>query len=163
MASAGPFHIRWPDTKEPPPAAVQKWVDDFYHLADNQDVDAGERLAMLFTPDATMYGLASPLKGREAIAASRAGAWITQKDRRHEPLHIYTIKADYSEIIVLGQLKSWFKNGEIVDVEFVGGITFSGDTSKDPLCSLYRVWGVSEIANGQYRVKLTVFRTVHPG
>ncbi|EXJ76276.1 uncharacterized protein A1O5_00784 [Cladophialophora psammophila CBS 110553] len=142
MASVEPFQIAWPDVKEPP-AAIKKWVDDFYHLADNQETNAGERLAQLFTPDATMHGLAGPLTGREAIAASRPKAWITQKERRHEPRQVYTTKADYSDILVFGQLKSWFKNGEIVDVEFIAGITFSGDTSKLPLCSLYRVWGDS--------------------
>ncbi|KAK7883476.1 hypothetical protein LTR67_011226 [Exophiala xenobiotica] len=142
MSSVAPFNTIWPDVKEPP-AAVKKWVDDFYHLADNQDADAGERLSQLFTPDATMYGLAGPLTGREAIAASRPKAWITQKDRRHEPLQIYTMKADYSDILVFGRLQSWFKTGEVVDVEFIAGITFKGDTAGDPKCSLYRVWGDS--------------------
>lgn len=77
------------------------------------------------------------------IAASRPKAWITQDRRRHEPTQIYTSKADYSDILVFGTLKSWFKNGEIVDVEFVAGITFDGDTLVDPKFSLYRVWGVS--------------------
>ncbi|EXJ84800.1 hypothetical protein A1O3_05472 [Capronia epimyces CBS 606.96] len=147
MASAEPFHTTWPDIEAP--AAVQKWLDDFYHLADNQDADAGERFAQLFTPDATMHGAAGLLVGREAIAASRPKAWIAQKHRRHEPLQVYTAKADYSEILVLGRLKSWFKNGEIVEAEFVAGITFASDsdtgtdTSTNPLCSLYRVWGPS--------------------
>lgn len=61
-------------------------------------------------------------------------------------MQIYTTKGDYSDILVFGKLKSWFKNGEIVDVEFVAGVTFSGDTSKEPKCSLYRVWGVSALS-----------------
>jgi hypothetical protein len=52
------------------------------------------------------------------------------------------MKADYSDILVFGRLQSWFKTGEVVDVEFIAGITFKGDTAGDPKCSLYRVWGV---------------------
>jgi hypothetical protein len=72
MSSVAPFNTIWPDVKEPP-AAVKKWVDDFYHLADNQDADAGERLSQLFTPDATMYGLAGPLTGREGWSGISSG------------------------------------------------------------------------------------------
>ncbi|KAH0828540.1 hypothetical protein AYO21_07774 [Fonsecaea monophora] len=142
MASTGPFETKWP-ADIPAPVGVKQWIDDFYHLADDQAADAGHRLAELFTPDATQFGLAGPLKGREAIAANRPKAWITQKERRHDPLEVYTSKADYSEIVVLGRIKSWFKNGEVVEADFVAGITFTGDTSQKPLCSLYRVWGDS--------------------
>lgn len=75
MASVEPFDTHWPDVKEPP-AAVKKWVDDFYHLADNQGADAAERFAQLFTPDGTMHGLAGPLVGREGASPTEVSAAI---------------------------------------------------------------------------------------
>lgn len=66
MSSSAPFSTAWPDAPEPP-AAVKAWVDKFYHLADDKSPDAGELLSLLFTNDATMYGLAGPLTGREGL------------------------------------------------------------------------------------------------
>lgn len=143
MALPEPFSTTWPDSHAPP-ASVQKWVDDFYHLADNQDADAGDRLAALFTSEGVMHGMAGALEGREAISASRPKAWITQKSRRHDPVQIYMGKADYSEILVQGKIKSWFKTGEVVEAEFIAGISFEFENGQqEAKCWRYRVWGDS--------------------
>lgn len=80
---------------------------------------------------------------KTAISASRPKAWITQKSRRHDPVQIYMGKADYSEILVQGKIKSWFKTGEVVEAEFIAGISFEFENGQqEAKCWRYRVWGV---------------------
>lgn len=55
---------------------------------------------------------------------------------------MFSGKADYSDIILIGKLTAVLKNGNKVETEFIAQIQFEGDMETDPKGTLYKVWGV---------------------
>ena len=74
---------------------------------------------------------------------SRKSAWDNIISRKHDILQVFAGKADYSILIVIGQLTAGLKNGNEVCTEFIAQIELDGVTTQDPKGTLYKVWGVS--------------------
>jgi hypothetical protein len=78
-----------------------------------------------------------------AIYESRLKAWDTVRSRKHTVFKVYTIKKDFSDILVLGKLDSIMKNGKSFEMEFAAQVIFANPESKTPVTTSYKIWAVS--------------------
>jgi len=131
----------WPDF--PAPKAVENWLDILFTLLDSKDTRAPENAAALYTEDAVVYGMAGKAAGTEAIINARENSWAYMDSRKHEVLHVYSSKNDFSDLLLLCKLSAKFKNGKEVTDEFVVRIILQGNTSVNPKGSLYQIWADS--------------------
>ena len=70
------------------------------------------------------------------------GVWDTVQSRKHVVSKVYTLKKDFSEIMILGNLESTMKNGQSFEMEFTAQTIFHGVTSDKPKAIHYCVWAV---------------------
>ena len=65
--------------------------------------------------------------------------------RKHEILSVYSVKTDFSDILLLCRLTAKFKNGKEASDDFVVRVVFIGNTSLEPKGSLYKIYAVSSL------------------
>ena len=78
-----------------------------------------------------------------AIYESRLKAWDTVMSRKHTVFKVYTIKKDFSDIVILGKLDSTMKNEKSFEMEFAAQVVFANPESKSPVTTSYKIWAVS--------------------
>lgn len=156
--------VIWPD--DTAPEGVQTWVSEFFATADTEGEDSARRFAEFFQDDAIMIGMTDPIHGKQgltshstrstaslvvltdssaeliAIYEARLKAWDTVKTRKHTLFKVYTIKKDFSDILILGKLDSTMKNERSFEMEFVAQVLFAHPQSEKPVALNYKVWAV---------------------
>ncbi len=66
--------------------------------------------------------------------------------RKHTVLRVYSASKDFSNLLIVGNLRAGLQNGNQVDTEFVAQIDLEGVRQGEPRATLYKVWGVSRVA-----------------
>jgi len=131
----------WPDISVP--TAVKAWLESLLEQLDSKEPSAPEKAAALFTEDAEVWGMAGKALGTEEIIKARTNSWSLMESRNHEILSVYSVKTDFSDILLLCRLTAKFKNGKEASDDFVVRVVFIGDTSLEPKGSLYKIYADS--------------------
>lgn len=70
------------------------------------------------------------------------------ESRKHEILSVYSVKTNFSDLLLLCRLTAKFKNGKEASDDFVVRVVFKGDTNLEPKSSLYKIYAVSFLERG---------------
>jgi len=125
------------------PAPVKQLVDTFFSLVDDKSSEVGNKLAdEVFAVDGIMQ-TAQRFEGSDALRKCRDSAWVTVDSRRHEVLKVYASDEEGSDLLLIGQAATGFKNGKKVTMEFAARIIVEGSSTEKPKIKLYQVWADS--------------------
>ncbi|KAK1761941.1 hypothetical protein QBC33DRAFT_502148 [Phialemonium atrogriseum] len=135
-----------------PATTLQKGVKEviarFYELADSKEPDAGPRIANeVFTKDATLVSVSGTFQGFSDISASRDKAWVVVNSRQHSISRVFAGDDKGLELVLLGAVKTGFKNGQVLDSPFACHITVDASSAKsgDPRLKFMEVFAVSRV------------------
>ncbi|KIV79461.1 hypothetical protein PV11_07023 [Exophiala sideris] len=110
--------------------SVKNVISLFYQLADDNDPQAGPRMASeVFTPDGKFVAAGGSFQGKEEISRSRDNAPRMTKARRHEIRKVFVNDKQGHDLFLLGQAKLDFVNGKTVEAPFATHVVINARSS----------------------------------